>query len=291
VGEKIVVKKDFFSEIKENPALQLKGKIGIEAAFMTVDMLNNLKGLMPQAEFVCTENVVEEIASVKDENELALLRHAIKITDDVFAEVIKMLKPGVQERDLAAEITYRHMKHGAEKDSFDTIVASGYRGALPHGEASDKKIERGDFVVFDMGCVYKGYCSDMTRTVIVGEPTKKHREIYDIVLKAQLAAIDACHANMSGTALDKVARDIIKDAGYGENYGHGLGHGLGLEIHTHPRATYVVDHWLMANQVITIEPGIYLSGWGGVRIEDAVVIKEKGCEILTGTTKELIVVE
>lgn len=289
-ADSFIIKKDFPTEFKDNHKLHFKGRIGIEAPFMTVDLLDKMKEAVPGCEWVNTENIAEEIASVKDEGELEKIKTAVNITDEVFAEVVKLVKPGVREIDLAAEIIYRHMQHGASGNSFDSIVASGVNSSLPHAGATEKKIEVGDFVTFDMGCVYQGYCSDMTRTIVVGEPTEKHREIYDIVLKAQQAAIDACRGEMSGTALDKVARDIIKDAGYGDYYGHGLGHGLGIEVHAHPRATFVVDHWLKAGQVITIEPGIYLPDWGGVRIEDDVVIREDGCQDLTGTTRELIAV-
>ena len=289
-AESIIIKKDFPTEFKDNDALHFKGKIGVEAPFMTVDLLAKMQETLPGCEFVSTENIIEEIASIKDEFELEKIRAAIKITDDVFAEVLKLVKPGVRECDLAAEIIYRHMRHGASGNSFDSIVASGVNASLPHAGASEKKIEVGDFVTFDMGCVYQGYCSDMTRTVVVGEPTSEQREIYNLVYKAQDAAIEACHAGMTGTELDAVARDIIKEAGHGDHYGHGLGHGLGIEVHAHPRATFVVEHMLYASQVITIEPGVYIPDWGGVRIEDDVIIREDDCEDLTGTTRELIVV-
>ncbi|MBL7191943.1 aminopeptidase P family protein [bacterium] len=289
-AECIIIKTDFPAEFKDNPKLKFKGKVGIEAPHITFDMYSKLKEAMPDCEFVSTSNVVEMISSVKDEGELAKIRKAVEMTDKVFAEVVKLVKPGVTERELAAELVYRHLKHGASGDSFEAIVGSGYRGALPHGIASDKKIEKGDFIVFDFGCIYQGYCSDMTRTIVVGEPSKKHLEVYNVVKQAQQAAVDACKAGMNTKVLDAVARDIIKEAGYGDNYGHGLGHGLGIEVHAEPRVTFLVENTLQVNQVITIEPGIYLSGWGGVRIEDDVVVKEGGCEILTNTTKELIVV-
>lgn len=289
-AESIIIKKDFYSEFKEREALKFKGKIGMEAPFITYDMLTKMQEALPGCMWIGTENIVEEIASIKDEGEMEKIRAAVKITDEVFAEVLKMVKPGVREIDLAAEVTYLHMKKGAEGNSFAPIIASGVNSALPHAGFTQKKIEAGDFLTFDMGCVYQGYCSDMTRTVVVGKSTDRHREIYGIVLKAQLAAIETCRGNMSGTELDKVARDIIKEAGYGGNYGHGLGHGLGIEVHAHPRATYVVEHQLKAGQVLTIEPGIYIPDWGGVRIEDDVLIREDGCEVLTGTPKELLVV-
>jgi Xaa-Pro aminopeptidase len=290
VDEKIIIKKDFPTEFKDNTKLHFKGKVGIEAVFLTVDQFIKFKEVLPEVTFINTENVVEEIASVKDPSEMAKIREAVRITDMVFADLLKLIRPGVAENDLAAEVVFRHMKYGATGNSFDTIIASGYRGALPHGEASSKKIENGDLVTIDMGCVYQGYCSDLTRTVVVGEPTTKQREIYDLVFKAQSTAITQCKAEISGTALDAVARNIIKSAGYGDQFGHGLGHGIGLEVHAHPRVSFVVDHQLHTNQVVTIEPGIYISGWGGVRIEDDVIVKENGCEVLNKAPKELIII-
>ncbi len=288
-AESIIIKKDFPTEFKENDTLNFKGSIGIEAPHLNVDLFSKLKEALPGCEWVNTEDVVEEIASIKDEEELNKIRTAVQITDQVFSELLDIIKPGVRENEIAAEIIYRHMKHGAEGNSFDSIVASGVNGSLPHAGASDKQIETGDFVTIDFGCIYQGYCSDMTRTVCIGEPSTKQREIYDIVYKAQEAAINACKAGMSGKVLDKVARDIIEEAGYGEFYGHGLGHGLGIEVHAHPRATFVVEHMLYENQVLTIEPGIYIPDFGGVRIEDDVIIKQDGCIDITGTTRELII--
>jgi len=290
-AESIIIKTDFYTEFKERSELKFKGKIGIEAPFIVVEMLEKMKEVLPGGEWISTVNIVEEIASIKDEEELNRIKTAIKITDTVFQEILPLIKPGIKESEIAAEIIYRHMKHGASGNSFDSIVASGINSTLPHAGASEKEIEAGDFVTLDFGCIYKSYCSDMTRTVMVGKPTAKHKEIYDLVYKAQQAAIDACRANMSGTALDKVARDIIKDAGYGDYFGHGLGHGLGIEVHAHPRATFVLDHQLLAGQVLTIEPGVYVPGFGGVRIEDDVLITEDGCIDLTGSTREMIFID
>lgn len=290
-AESFIIKKDFPTEFKENDKLSFTGKIGVEAPFMNVDLLSKMQEALPGCEWINTENVAEEIASVKDDDEISKIRAAVQITDKVFEELLTIIKPGVREIEIAAEIVYRHMKHGAEGNSFDSIVASGINASLPHAGASDKKIEAGDFVTIDFGCIYQGYASDMTRTVVMGEPSAKHKEIYDIVYRAQDAAVKACKAGITGFAVDKVARDIITEAGYGENFGHGLGHGLGLEVHAHPRLSYLFEHQLYENQVVTVEPGIYISGFGGVRIEDDVVIKKDGCQNLTGSPKELIVIE
>ena len=287
--ESFIIKKDFPTEFKDNDKLHFKGAIGIEAPYMTVDLLTKLQDALPGCKWVNTENVAEEIASVKDEDELAKIQAAIDITDKVFTELLDIIKPGVKECEIAAEIAYRHMQHGAVGNSFDSIVASGVNSSLPHAGASEKAIESGDLVTLDFGCIYQGYCSDMTRTVMVGQPDNKQKEIYHVVYEAQGAALDACKAGMTGTALDKIARDVITKAGYGDNFGHGLGHGLGIEVHAHPRVSHIIEHMLYENQVVTIEPGIYIADWGGVRIENDVIVKENGCVDLTGSTRELII--
>ncbi|MBC8277361.1 MAG: aminopeptidase P family protein [FCB group bacterium] len=290
-AESFIIKKDFPTEFKDNEKLHFKGKIGIEAPWMNVSLLTQMQEAVPGCEWINTENVAEEIASVKDNDEIEKIRAAVQITDKVFEELLTIIKPGVREIDIAAEIVYRHMQHGAEGNSFDSIVASGVNGSLPHAGASDKKIEVGDLVTIDFGCIYQGYCSDMTRTVAVGQPSAKQKEIYDIVLHAQDEATKAIKAGITGFSVDKVARDIITEAGYGENFGHGLGHGLGIEVHAHPRLSHLFVHELFENQVVTVEPGIYISGFGGVRIENDVVVKKDGYEDLTGSVKELIVLD
>ena len=179
-------------------------------------------------------------------------------------------------------------KLGAEKPAFDTIMASGKRGALPHGRASQKIIETGDFVTMDFGAVYQGYHSDITRTICMGVATVRQREIYDIVLTAQLAGVQAIRPGKTGKDIDAIARKMIEDAGFGEFFGHGLGHSLGLNIHEEPRLSPATHTLLMENMVVTVEPGIYLPDWGGVRIEDTVLVNADGCQILTASSKQLI---
>lgn len=227
---------------------------------------------------------------IKDETELGLMRRAAEIADQAFAEVLPLVKPGVAERDLAAELEYRMKRLGAEGPAFETIVASGFRSSLPHGRASEKRIEHGDFVTFDFGAIYRGYCSDMTRTVVVGEPTEKQREIYGIVLEAQRRGVAACRAGITGKELDAVCRSYIAEKGYGEAFGHGTGHGVGRFIHEGPKVSLRGENdRLEAGMVVTIEPGIYLPGWGGVRIEDMVLVTETGCEPFTKTPKDLLI--
>ena len=224
---------------------------------------------------------------LKDEDEIALIQRAAEIADAAFAHILGFLKPGLTEKEVALELEIFMRKQGASGPSFETIVASGWRSSLPHGVASDKVLESGDFVKMDFGAMYDGYCSDLTRTVVLGQPSERQREIYTIVLEAQKLAIDAAKAGMTGAELDKIARDHITSHGYGETFGHSLGHGIGLEIHEGPRIGATGSDLLKPGMVITIEPGIYLSKWGGVRIEDDVLLLPDGQKrVLTRAPKQ-----
>ena len=225
---------------------------------------------------------------VKTQAELALLKKAQTIGDQAFTYVLGEIRPGITELEIAAKLDYFMKSRGALGNSFDTIVASGVNSAMPHAIPSEKKIESGDFVTMDFGCIYEGYCSDMTRTIVVGKAGKRQREIYDIVLQAQRAALDVIKAGMTGIQVDRAARDIIAEAGYGAYFRHALGHSVGLFIHEEPRLSPKGKEVLREDVVVTVEPGIYLPGFGGVRIEDLVVITENGCRNLTGSPKELI---
>jgi len=197
------------------------------------------------------------------------------------------IKPGVSEKQIALDIEMFIRSNGGTSSSFDTIVASGERSALPHGVASDRLIGNDEFVKLDFGAYYKGYCSDITRTVVVGKPSAKHKEIYDIVLEANLACLAGLKPGLTGREGDALARDVIERYGYGPNFGHSTGHGLGMEVHEHPRLSKLSEQILEPGAVVTVEPGIYLPGFGGVRIEDDVVITDSGIRILTKSTKEL----
>lgn len=236
-----------------------------------------------------TKDLVEKLRIVKDKTEIALIEEAARITDEAFLEVCDFIKPGVREKDIARELEFAMKRKGASQVAFDFIVASGERGALPHGVASDKTVKAGEFVTLDIGAVYEGYHSDMTRTVAVGQGDGFLKEIYEIVLKAQEEALKAVKAGKSSFEIDKIARDIITDLGYGEDFGHGLGHGVGLDIHEQPRISPQADTILEENMIITIEPGIYLPQKGGVRIEDLVVVEAEGARRLSLSSKELIV--
>ena len=229
---------------------------------------------------------------VKKEKEIENIKKAIEISDIAFSETLKIVKVGISEKEIAAHLEYVQRKLGADNRSFDTIVASGYRSALPHGVASDKKVGMNELVTTDFGAYYNGYVSDMTRTFFVGnEISDKQKEIYDIVLEANKMAIKQVKAGMRCSDLDKVARDFIASKGYGDNFGHGLGHGIGLEIHEAPTVSPLGDIILEENMLITIEPGIYLDGFSGVRIEDDVIVKKDGCEVLNKSNKELIMIK
>lgn len=231
---------------------------------------------------------LDRIRSIKTENEILLLAKAEEIGDMAFQHILNFLRVGVSELDVAAEIEYFMKKNGATKLSFDTIVASGENSAKPHAVPSHKELEKGDFVTMDFGCVYEGYCSDMTRTIVIGQADERQKEIYNLVLSAQQAALEEIKAGLTGAQVDKVARDKIAAAGYGEYFGHGLGHSVGLYIHEEPRLSPAETTVLEENMIETVEPGIYIPDFGGVRIEDMVVVKKDGCQNLTNSYKELI---
>ncbi len=232
---------------------------------------------------------VEELRSVKDERELGTIERAVSITDAAFEGALPFIQPGVSELEVARQLTHAVLGFGGEGMAFDTIVASGPRSALPHGRASDRVIQRGDLVTVDMGSVFEGYASDMTRTVVVGDPDGRQRELYALVLAAQRAGLEALEPGITGAAADRVARDVIDGAGYGDCFGHGLGHGVGLDVHEKPTLSrHGHDDVLAAGMVVTVEPGIYIEGWGGIRIEDTVVITARGSRVLTKTSKELL---
>ncbi len=278
-----------FEEIKKKKILRPKARIGVEVQHMSVAELENLRVLFPRAKFVLTRGIVESVASVKDESEIEAIKRATAITDGVFQGVLPLIKEGVTEIEIAAEILYRHRKAGAEAEAFEPIVASGPRGALPHARATTKKIKTGELVTLDLGCRYGGYHSDLTRTVALGNPTAEAKTMYAIVLSAQERAIGAARSGLKARALDAVARGHIRKAGYGKFFTHSLGHGLGLQVHEMPRISALSHDVLETGNVITIEPGIYVPGIGGVRIEDDVVIRNDGCEILNKAPKQLMV--
>jgi Xaa-Pro aminopeptidase len=265
-------------------------KIAFEKERLTVAEFDTLKKNLAGKKLIPVFGMIENLRAVKDEDEILTLKRAFNISDRVFQTIIGKIKPGISELEISAEISYLHKKYGAQNDAFDVIVASGDRGSLPHGTASAKKIGNGQFITLDFGCVMDGYHSDMTRTVCVGKPTAEMKKVYHVVLDAQQKACDAVCSGISSKKIDAIARKHIQSRGYGKYFGHSLGHGVGLEIHELPRVAPKRKEKLISGNVITIEPGIYLPKQFGVRIEDTVVVREQGCEILTSSPKELIII-
>ena len=229
------------------------------------------------------------LRAVKSGEELASMTEAQRISEAALEEVLQILRPGMTEREAAAELVYRMLRHGSEGNSFDPIVVTGSKTSLPHGVPGDKVIEKGDFLTMDFGSLKNGYCSDMTRTVAVGSATDEMKNVYDVVLRAQLAGIKAARAGVLGRDIDQASRKVIADAGFGPYFGHGFGHCLGLEIHEPPFASPKGNVPLPAGSVSSAEPGIYLPGRFGVRIEDVMILRETGAELITRAPKELII--
>ena len=270
--------------------LRLK-RIGYEPGLMTCETLDTLKSLLPLgASFEPVSGAVEELRMVKSAAEIARIRRSVETNSRAFEQAVTRARPGMKEQDLAAELEYRMRRFGAEKPSFETIVAGGQRSALPHAQPSAAPLKPGELVVVDMGAIQDGYCSDMTRMLFLGAPTAKVKRTYRAVLEAQLAAIDAVRAGARTARVDAAARNVLKAYGLDHAFIHSTGHGLGLEIHESPRIGKRDKTRLLAGMAITIEPGVYLEDFGGIRIEDTVVVTEKGCEILTPTSKELRVI-
>ncbi|MCK9408823.1 MAG: Xaa-Pro peptidase family protein [Bacteroidetes bacterium] len=264
-------------------------KIGFEKDRLTVSALETVERFVGAKRIVFTSGIVEQLRAIKDESEVAMLKSAFDISDTVFQKILGIITPGMSELELSAEISYLHKKFGAENDSFDVIVASGIRGSLPHGIATEKKIRNGEFVTLDFGCLYSGYHSDMTRTICVGKPTAKMKQVYNIVFDAQQRGCDSVREGITAKKVDLISRKHIRSSGYGKYFGHSLGHGVGLEIHELPRIAPKSSDILVSGNVITIEPGIYIPKKFGIRIEDTVVVRKEGCEVLTSSPKELII--
>jgi Xaa-Pro aminopeptidase len=257
-------------------------RIAFESNTVTVAQLDEMQSALPDIEWIKTSGLVEQVRRVKDATEIALLQKAIALAEEGYAYLLKVIKPGMTERQAAWELEAYLRTHGADGLGFDTIIASGPNGAMAHHEPGERALREGEPIIIDWGARLDGYRSDMTRTIVFGEPDAKFREIYDIVLRAEETAIRQIKAGMTGQAADALARDIIVASGYGEQFGHSLGHGVGLATHEGPRVSYLaVEEILPVGAVVTIEPGIYLPDWGGVRIEDMVVLEEGGARVLT----------
>jgi len=263
-------------------------RIGFEDAYMTVREYEAYRKSL-SCELVPATQLLWDLRMIKDPEEMEVMEAAQRIAERALEEILNEIRPGVTEKELAARLQYLMLHYGASDMSFDPIVVSGPNGSLPHGVPSDKEIQAGEFVTMDFGCVYGGYCSDMTRTVAVGHVTEEMEQVYQTVLAAQLAGIGAAKAGITGKEVDGAARKIIEEAGYGPYFGHSFGHGVGVEIHEAPNASPMNDRPLPAGAVISAEPGIYLPGKLGVRIEDVICLTEDGCRNLTRAKKELLV--
>ena len=277
------------TEIKNILEQAQLSNIGFEGHQISYDTYVELnKGMIT---LISISDSIDKIREVKSEEEIKLIRKAAEIVDKTYDYILTVVKVGMSEREIKALLESKMLELGADGPSFDTIVASGYRGALPHGVASDKLIEKGDMITLDFGAYYRGYCSDITRTFAIREPDPKMKEIYNIVLSSQIKAIDEIRPGMTVQEADALSRDYIDAHGYGQEFGHSLGHGIGLDIHEGPLLSKNSTGELQVNNCVTIEPGIYVDGLGGVRIEDDILITENGCDVFTKCTKDLIILE
>ena len=270
--------------VKENGVV----KLGFEEEYMSVAS-HTAWTKNVEAEFVPASSLLTELRMVKDADELAAMREAQRVTDEALLEILNFIKPGLTESEVAARLTYIMARKGAERNSFDPIVACGPNGSKPHAVPGPDVIQNGQFVTMDFGCVVGGYCSDMTRTVAVGKPSEEMELVYDTVLRAQLAGIAAAHAGVTGKEVHEAGAKVIADAGYGEYFGHGFGHSLGIEIHENPGFHTRNDKPIPAGALLSAEPGIYLPGRFGVRIEDVIMLTEGGCVNITRSPKQLII--
>lgn len=275
--------------LHESLASRARGKVGIEAATMSVAQKQNLEGKLPGVELVTTKNVVEELRRRKDPEEVSLLREAVRISDEAFDWILERLGAGRTEREIALDLEVEMRRRGADSVAFEPIVGTGPLSAHIHHTPSDREVKPGDVVLLDFGARWQGYCSDLTRTVVVGAASDHLKEVYATVLAAQTAGIDAIRAGVACSEVDVAARKVIDDAGYGHTFGHGLGHGLGLDVHEAPRFHKTSEDTLVAGDVMTVEPGIYETGLGGIRIEDDVLVTDEGPDVLGKAPKDTLI--
>ncbi|MCI9120559.1 MAG: aminopeptidase P family protein [Oscillibacter sp.] len=280
-------------QLKELVSLKGIRRLGFEDAALSVQSFRRLEKALSEGKAPCelvpASAPVLKLRQTKDKEELWAMETAQGIAERALEDILQEIRPGVTEKEIAARLQYLMLHYGASDLSFDPIVVSGPNGSLPHGVPSEKEIQAGEFVTLDFGCIWGGYCSDMTRTVAVGSATEEMRKVYETVLAAQLAGIAAARAGVTGKDVDAAARDVIARAGYGDYFTHSFGHGVGVEIHEAPNAAASNDAPLPAGAVISAEPGIYIPGKLGVRIEDVIRITPEGCQNLTRAPKELLV--
>jgi len=264
-------------------------RVGFEAQNLSVETYQQWQAEMPTVEWAPTQGLVESLRMVKDEAEITFIEEAVHLADAAMIHIMEWMRPGVTEREVSWELEVHMRTHGAERLAFTTIVGSGPNGAMSHAVTSDRPIAWGDSVVIDMGAMVQGYCSDLTRSFCLGQANEEYLAIWHTVLGAQEAAEQAIRPGLSGVEADATARRIIYEAGYEGKFGHGLGHGVGLAIHEAPRAGMTSEDTLAVNQILTVEPGIYLPGQFGVRIEDMVVLTAEGCRVLTECPKTPVI--
>ncbi|OLO42854.1 Xaa-Pro dipeptidase [Alkalihalophilus pseudofirmus] len=278
-----------FEEVAKQASNMGIGRLGFESDHTTYQTFEIYQKQI-QGELVPVSGVIEKLRLLKDENEIQIITAAAEIADAAFDHITKYIRPGITELDVANELEFFMRKQGAASSSFDIIVASGLRSALPHGVASEKVIAKGELVTLDFGAYYKGYCSDITRTLAVGQINDELRKIYDTVLEAQKRGMEGIKPGLTGKQADALTRDYITEQGYGDYFGHSTGHGLGMEVHEGPALSMKSDTVLEPGMIVTVEPGIYISGVGGTRIEDDTLITENGNRSFTKSTKELLIV-
>ncbi|SDO23872.1 Xaa-Pro dipeptidase [Paenibacillus sp. yr247] len=265
-------------------------QVGIEMGTMSLTQYNEIKSCLPSLMLSNIEPIVSEIRMFKDQDEIEFIRQGISLCDEAFNHILGYLRPGISEKEIGLELEFFMRKAGAEGIKSNHVIASGQRSSLPHGQATERIVEKGDFLKMDIGARVNGYYSDFTRTVVLGEPSDKQREIYNIVKEAQYTALSVIGPGKICSEVDEAARSIIRNAGYGDCFGHSLGHSIGLSVHEKPGMRSTDHTILQPGMVITVEPGIYIPGFGGVRIEDLVVITEEGFVNLTQSTKELQII-
>jgi len=289
-AEILVAFRDLFAALKDRNALAIGARLGFESHHLNFRMFSHLRKTFPHLKLTATEYVIEKIAARKTAAEITAIRRAIAISEQAWREVLPLITPGVEESAIAAEISYRGRKLGADGDAFEPIIASGWRSALPHGISSHKTIAAGEMVVIDFGFLVDGYPSDITRTIAVGDPGPQLRQAYEVVREANRIARERLKPGCKGKEIDQLIRDFIAAQGLGEAFSHSLGHGLSMELHALPRLGPTSEDEVPPNSVVTLEPGVYLAGLGGVRIEDDALVTETGCDVLTSLPRELICV-
>ncbi|MFF3021503.1 M24 family metallopeptidase [Gottfriedia sp. NPDC057948] len=284
----IVHKGNIEKEVSNEVDCQGLKKVAVEANAMTLNTFSKLQEY-GNVQWIQLENIVEKVREIKEPIELELMRMAAKIADKAFDYILNIIKPGVTELEIRNELEFYMRNLGATASSFNTIIASGKRAALPHGVASEKVIVHGDMVTLDFGAMYNGYCSDITRTIAVGSCSDEFRNIYHIVLEALKRGTEGIQSGEKAKTIDDLTRDYISEKGFGNRFGHSTGHGLGMEVHEPIRLSDKSVEILQSGMVVTVEPGIYIPGWGGCRIEDDIIVKENGYEIITHSDKHLII--